>query len=115
ADPRSLRQVANGRHVDPAFTLDRLDQECGCTGGDCGLECGGVAKRHKLESCRGWTKARAVLRHGRKADNGDGAAVEIAFRPDDLGPLGRPAFDLEGPFARPLDPSPARPGPPIAR
>ena len=115
ADPRGLRQVAGGRHVDPAFTLDRLDQECGCVRGDSGLERGGVAKRHELESRRKRTKAVAVLRHGREAHNGDGAAVEIAFRRDDLGAFGRHAFDLVGPFARRLERSLDRLGTSICR
>src|SRR5262249_56181292 len=79
ADPCGFRQVASRRYVDPAFTLDRLDQKCGCTGGDSGLQRGRIAKRHKLEPRRERTKALAVLRDGREADNGDGAAVEIAF------------------------------------
>src|SRR5262245_57140520 len=103
ADSRDLRQVAGRRHVDPAFTLDRLDQKCGCVGSDSGLERGGVAKRHELESRRERTKAVAILRHGREAHNGDGAAVEIAFRRNDLGAFGRYALDLVGPFAHRLE------------
>ena len=114
-NPPGLRQVAGRRHNDPAFTLDRLDQECCCAGGDSGLERGDVAKRHKLESWRERTKARAVLRHGREAHNGDGAAVEIAFRRNDLGAFGRHALELIGPFARRLERSLDRLGAPIRR
>src|ERR1700674_1583079 len=69
----------------------------------CGREHGGVAERIQPESRLEWPEAVAVLWIGRKADNGDRAAVKVAFADDDLGlPLGD-ALDAIAPLARCLE------------
>ena len=86
-----------------AFALDRLDEERGGGGADRARERIGVAVRHLPETRRERSEAVAILRLGRKADDRDRAAVEVAGADDDLGAVGGNALDLVAPFARGLE------------
>ena len=103
ARSRRLAQEAGRRHDDARLALDRLDQEGAGVGRDGVAQGLGVAVGDDLEAGREGPEAVAVLRLGREADDGDGAAVEVVGADDDLGlPVGMP-LHLVAPLARGLD------------
>ncbi len=54
-----------------------------------------------LKAGRKWPEAIAILGNGRKTNDRNGTAVEVAFRSNDLSPIGSHTFDLVGPYAPP--------------
>ena len=63
----------------------------------------GVAVGNLSEARRERSETVAILRLGRKADDRDRSAVEVAGADDDLGAIGRDALDLVAPLARGLE------------
>ena len=85
AEASEASQKAGRRHDDAGLALDRLDQNGDGVLGDGALESGEIAERHGAEAGRKRAEAVAVAGLGREADDGGGAAVEIALGNDDLG------------------------------
>ena len=93
AERAQAGEIALGRHDDAGLALDRLDQDRGGVRRDRALHRGEIAERHRAEARRERAEAVAIVGLGREADDGGGAAVEIALGDDDLGAVGRDALD----------------------
>jgi hypothetical protein len=106
-------EVAVRRHHDPGLALDRLDQD----GRDVGVHGGrhriGVAVGQEFEAGCERPEARAVVGLGGEADDGRGAAVEVALEDQDLGLAVGHALDRVGPLAGGLDRGLDRLGPAV--
>src|SRR6516165_9539349 len=97
-------EVTCRRNNHPRLALDGLDQEGDRIGRDRRFERGSVAKGHDAAESGGeGAEAVARGRIGTKADDSQGAAVEIVGADDDLGPVFWDALYLIAPFTRDLD------------
>ena len=96
-------QVAGRRHQHARLALDRLQQHRHRVVVDRRLQGRQVPVRHDLEAGGVGAVVGARLGVGGEADDGGGAAVEVAARHDDPGAAVRDALDLVAPFAGGLD------------
>ena len=103
AELADAAQVAVGRDDHAALALDRLDQHGDGVLVDGRLEGRQVAVRDDDEAGRERAEAVARVRVVGEADDGGGAAVEVAGGDDDLGLVGGDALDLVAPLAGDLD------------
>src|SRR5829696_6632905 len=103
ADLADVAQVAVGRDDHAALALDRLDEDRHGVRGDRSLEGREVAVRDHVEA--GGERAEPVAGIGivGEADDGRGAAVEVAAGHDDPRLVGGHALDLVAPLAADLD------------
>ena len=103
AELSSLAEKPGGRNDDAGLALDRLDEECAGVGIDGVAQGLDVAVGDDPEPrCEG-AEAIAIMLVGREANDGDGAAVEVAGADNDLGLVLRDALDFVAPLARGLD------------
>src|SRR6516164_5796805 len=96
-------EITCGRNNHPRLALDGLDQECDRIGRDRRFERGSVAKWYNAESGGEGTEAVARGRIGAKADDSQGAAMEIVGVDDDFGVVFWDTLYLIAPFTRHLD------------
>src|SRR5258706_2262849 len=95
--------IASRRNYDPSLALDRFHQKRHRVGRDCRFQCRRVTEGNMLEPwCEG-TKSFTRARIAGKADNRDGAAMEIVIADNDLGAAVRDALDRMAPFSRQLE------------
>src|SRR6516164_4949915 len=96
-------EITCGRNNHPRLALDGLDQECDRIGRDRRFERGSVAKWYNAESGGEGAEAVARGRIGAKADDSQGAAMEIVGADDDFGAVFWDTLYLIAPFTRHLD------------
>src|SRR4029077_8780631 len=98
-----LFEIAGRRQDDASFSLDWLDEEADRIRRYRLLQRFGVAEGYDLEARRKWSEMLTCGRVGAKADNTEGAPVEVVSADDDLGlPIGH-ALHFVSPFAHGLD------------
>ena len=102
-DLAQATEVARGRDDDAGLALDRLDQNRGDVGVHRLLDRVGVAVGQHAEAGGEGAEALLVEALGGKADDGGGAAVEVAVEDQDLGLVVGHALDVVAPLAGGLD------------
>ena len=100
---RGFFQEAGGWNDDAGFALNRLDQKGAGVGVIASRRAARVTEGNHLEAGSEGAEAVAILLVGGKADDGDGAAVEIVGADDDFGLAFGNAFDFVSPFAGGLE------------
>src|SRR6185369_5225558 len=110
-----LREEALRRYDHAGLALDRLDQHGAGIGIGSRAHAGHVAEVEVHEARRERPEAGAVFGLARKADDGAGAAVEVAARYQDLGAAFGDALDAMAPAAHAFDRGFHRFGPGIHR
>src|SRR5215467_8158801 len=95
-------EPASRRNNDAGFALDGFDQHCDRLRPDSLLQSREVAERNAPETRCERTEALPVFRFRRKRDDRGGAAVKIAVRDNDFGPVARHPFDSIAPSPRGL-------------
>src|SRR5580700_2690976 len=94
-------QEARRRGADPAFALNRFDQDCAGLRTDRGLHRLDIAERHRVEALDPGTEALEIFGIARRGDRRERASVKRPGESDDAVLFRMPAHRLI--FARGLD------------